>query len=889
MGSARAGKMRVAVVGSGVAGLTAARTLAQSGANVVLYEKDSHIGGHANTLHVDGVALDIGFMVFNQVTYPNMVAFFDEIGVEMEKSDMSFAVSLDGGKGCEWGSKSVGGLFAQRSNAVNPFFWNMIREMLKFKADVLAFLARIESGDPGIDEATTLGDFLTSHGYSQKFKECYLIPVCASIWSCSSLTVLGFSAVSILTFCRNHHLLQLFGRPQWITVKGRSETYVSKVVDELQERGAEIRAATAVTRIESLDDGRVRVEDERGGNEIFDECIVAAHAPDALEMRGEYATSNEKKILGAFQYAYSDIYVHRDENFMPRNKAAWAAWNFLGDINNRCCVTYWLNLLQNLGDTGLPFLVTLNPAKKPERVVSLWRTSHPIPSPEAADASKRLGSIQGHRGVWYCGAYQGYGFHEDGFKAGLVAAKQLLGQKAEVLRNVKQMVPSWTEYSAQQAVVAVLHKFIRTGQLQILEAGGSILDFIGSEKGCSLKVSIRVNSPQFYWKIATRADIGLADAYVDGDFSIVGDKNGLLHFLQLIIANRDINRSEVVKQTRGWWNPVFVTAAVGGAVSFLRHKLRGNSLTNARRNISRHYDLSNELFALFLDDTMTYSSAIFKGPNDTLKDAQLRKLHLMIQKAKIEPHHEVLEIGFGWGSMAIELVRRTGCNYTGITLSKEQLAFATDRVKQEGLEDKITFKLCDYRSLEGHHKFNRIISCEMLEAVGHEYYKEFFSRCDYLLAKDGLIVLQVITIPDERYDEYLKSSDFIKEYIFPGGSLPCISALTSAMAAGSTLSLEHLENIGLHYFQTLMCWRENFLAKASECRKLGFSDKFIRMWDYYFIYCAAGFQTCTLGNLQLVFSRPGNVAAVGNPYVSFPMGLASDSSLEAFLECRKKL
>ncbi|PTQ26440.1 hypothetical protein MARPO_1664s0001 [Marchantia polymorpha] len=313
-------------------------------------------------------------------------------------------------------------------------------------------------------------------------------------------------------------------------------------------------------------------------------------------MRGEYATSNEKKILGAFQYAYSDIYVHRDANFMPRNKAAWAAWNFLGDVNNRCCVTYWLNLLQNLGDTGLPFLVTLNPAKKPERVVSLWRTSHPIPSPEAADASKRLGSIQGHRGVWYCGAYQGYGFHEDGFKAGLVAAKQLLGQKAKVLRNVKQMVPSWTEYSAQQAVVAVLHKFIRTGQLQILEAGGLIHDFMGSKKDCSLKVSIRVNSPQFYWKIATRADIGLADAYVDGDFSIVGDKNGLLHFLQLIIANRDINRSEFVKQTRGWWNPVFVTASVGGAVSFLRHKLRGNSLTNARRNISRHYDLVDHCF-----------------------------------------------------------------------------------------------------------------------------------------------------------------------------------------------------------------------------------------------------------------------------------------------------
>ncbi|KAL3690412.1 hypothetical protein R1sor_016721 [Riccia sorocarpa] len=340
-------------------------------------------------------------------------------------------------------------------------------------------------------------------------------------------------------------------------------------------------------------------------------------------------------------------------------------------------------------------------------------------------------------------------------------------------------------------------------------------------------------------------------------------------FQQLLIANMDINRADVQSKKRGWWNPVFATATIGTAMSHLRHKLRGNSLTNSRRNISQHYDLSNDLFALFLDETMTYSSAIFKGPEEPLVDAQLRKLHLMIDKARIERHHEVLEIGFGWGSMAMEVVRRTGCRYTGITLSVEQLKLATARVKDAGLEDRITFKLCDYRALPDMHKYNRIISCEMLEAVGHEYYKEFFSKCDYLLAKDGLIVIQVISIPDDRYDEFRKSPGFIKEYIFPGGCLPCISIITSAMAAGSKLSVEHLENIGPHYYQTLMCWRETFLSKTSECRRLGFSDKFIRMWDYYLTYCAAGFKTCTLGDLQLVLSRPGNVAALGNPYVSF--------------------
>ncbi|KAL3690419.1 hypothetical protein R1sor_016728 [Riccia sorocarpa] len=725
--------MRVAVIGSGVSGLAAARTLAQSGVNVALYEKDGHIGGHAHTLDVNGIALDIGmigFIVFNQV----------------------------------------------------------------------------------------------------------------------------------------------HGGPQWITVKGHSKTYVSKVVDELRGRGAEIRIKTAVTHVESLDDGRVRVEDEHGGIDVFDKCVVAAHAPDALEMRGSSATTNEKKVLGAFEYAYTDIYVHRDKNFMPRNSAAWSAWNFLGDINNNCCVTYWLNLLQNLGDTGLPYLVTVNPARKPEHVVSLWRTSHPIPSPEAADASKRLGSIQGDRGVWYCGDYPGYGFDEDGFKAGLTAAQDILGKKVEVLANVKQMVPSWTEYGARQVVVGVLNKFIRFWKL-----GGKIFDFIGTEKECGLKVTIHVQSPQFYWKIATRSDLGLADAYIDGDFTIIGDKDGLLHLIELLIANLDIKRADVQLRKRGWWNPICATAIIGTAMSHLRFKLRGNSLTQARRNISQHYDLSNDMFALFLDETMTYSSGIFKSPEEPLIDAQLRKLHILIDKVRISNNngknrtsYEVLETGFGWGSMAIEVVRRTGCRYTGITLSVEQLNLATARVKDAGLEDRITFKLCDYRELPDKHKYNRIISCEMVENVGHEYLKAYFSKCDYLLAKDGLVVLQASSMSDDRYDEFNDNPGFVEQYIFPGACLPCISALTSAMAAGSKLSVQHLENIGPHYHPTLMCWRDNFLSKTSECKQLGFSDKFIRMWEYYFSYCAAGFKTCTLGCVQMVLSRPGNVAVLGNSCVSFP-------------------
>lgn len=277
---------------------------------------------------------------------------------------------------------------------------------------------------------------------------------------------------------------------------------------------------------------------------------------------------------------------------------------------------------------------------------------------------------------------------------------------------------------------------------------------------------------------------------------------------------------------------------------------------------------SNELFSLFLDETMTYSCAVFEMAGEDLKAAQMRKTSLLIKKAKIEKIHEVLEIGCGWGNLAIEVVRQTGCKYTGITLSKEQLKYAKSRVKEAGLQDSIKLILCDYRQLPSAYKYDRIISCEMIEAVGHEYMEEFFGCCESVLAKDGLFVLQFISIPDERYEEYRRSSDFIKEYIFPGGCLPSLSRITSAMASASRLSVEHVDNIGIHYYHTLRCWRKNFMEKQRKILALGFNEKFIRTWEYYFDYCAAGFKSHTLGNYQIVFSRPGNDAAFTYLYTS---------------------
>ncbi|KGN61602.2 uncharacterized protein LOC101213850 isoform X1 [Cucumis sativus] len=862
--------MKVAVVGGGISGLVSAFVLAEAGVEVVLFEKEDYVGGHSKTVHFDGVDLDLGFMVFNTVTYPNMMEFFENLGVEMEISDMSFSVSLDRGRGCEWGSRNgLSSLFSQKKNLLNPYFWQMIREIVKFKDDVTNYLEVLENNSD-IDRNETLGQFIKSMGYSELFQNGYLIPMCGSIWSCPSEGVLSFSAFSVLSFCRNHHLLQLFGRPQWLTVKGRSHSYVKKVQEVLESHGCQIRTSSEVNSISTMDKGcKVSYGDDL--QEMFDACIIATHAPDTLRILGNEATSDELRVLGAFQYAYSDIFLHRDKNLMPQNPAAWSAWNFLGNTDKKVCLTYWLNVLQNLGETGPPFLVTLNPDKEPKNILLKWSTGHPIPSVAASKASNEFHSIQGNRRIWFCGAYQGYGFHEDGLKAGIVAAQNLLGNSLTLLSNPKHMAPSLVDTGARLFVTRFLGQYITSGSLTLIEEGGTIFTFEGTDKKCLPKVVVKVHSPQFYWKIMTRADLGLADAYINGDFSFVDKDEGLLNFFLIIIASRDTN-SSIAKQKkkRGWWTPPLFTACIASAKYFFQHASRQNTLTQARRNISRHYDLSNELFSLFLDDTMTYSCAIFKGENEDLKVAQMRKISLLIEKARINKNHHVLEIGCGWGSLAIEIVKKTGCHYTGITLSEEQLKYAEKRVKDANLQDRIRFLLCDYRKLPSTEKYDRIISCEMIEAVGHEFMEDFFGSCESVLAENGLFVLQFISIPDERYNEYRLSSDFIKEYIFPGGCLPCLSRLTTAMANASRLCVEHLENIGIHYHQTLRCWRKNFLENKSKILQLGFDESFIRTWEYYFDYCAAGFKSHTLGNYQIVYSRPGNVAAFTNPYQGIP-------------------
>ncbi|XP_056694673.1 uncharacterized protein [Spinacia oleracea] len=804
-----------------------------------------------------------------KVSYPNMAELFDGLGIEVEASEMSLSVSLDEGQGCEWGSRNgCRSLFAQISNAVKPNFWRMLQEINKFKDDVIMYLEGLEN-NPEMDRTETLGHYIKSRSYSELFQKAYLIPMCASIWSCTSERVMDFSAFSVLSFCRNHHLFQLSGGPQWLTIKGRSQQYVKKLREELEIRGTQIRTSCEVHFVSTSNKGCTLFCGD-GSEDLYDGCIIAVPAPDAIKILGEEVTHDEMRILGAFQYVYSDIVLHHDKKFMPRSPAAWSALNFQGST-----LTYWLNVLQNISETNLPLLLTHNPPHPPENIVLKSSSGVLVPSIATMKASLELDNIQGNRGIWFCGASHGYGFHEDGLKAGLMSASAVLKRSYTPLANSKIMAFSWTEATARRYIIKFLKRFISAGCLILLEDGGTVLKFEGLDKRCTWKTAIRVHNPRFYWKVAIEADLGLADAFINGDISIVDKNEGLLNLFRIFLANLYVYPSVSTDEKKsfdfkGWWTPMFFTAGIASAKYFYQHVSRENSVALARRNIARHYDLSNEMFSLFLDDTMTYSCAIFKSEDEDLKVAQLRKLHLLIDKARVEKQHEVLDIGCGWGSLAIEIVKKTGCRYTGITLAEEQLKLAEQRVKDAGLQDHITFLLCDYRRLPASHKFDRIISCGMLEHVGDKYYEDFFRHCESLLADTGVLVLQTISIPDERYDGHKRSSDFMREYIFPGGCLPSLSRLTSAMIATSRLCMEHVENIGVHYGQTLRCWRRNFLENQSKIRALGFDDKFMRAWEYYFDYMASMFKTRTLGDYQIVFSRQGNIVAFSDPYASIP-------------------
>jgi len=391
------------------------------------------------------------------------------------------------------------------------------------------------------------------------------------------------------------------------------------------------------------------------------------------------------------------------------------------------------------------------------------------------------------------------------------------------------------------------HKYLKKIELGRLEVvyPDSSTEIYGNDQAPYVK--IKIHSSQFFRRLAFYGDIGFAESYMDGDF----DTDSLTELIKLSL----INSKHLGIKSEDYQKNRFSNLMPN--MNRVKHLMRKNSKTRSKKNISEHYDLSNDFFKLMLDDTMMYSSAIFNSHEEDLYEAQKRKIEHLAKKLRIKPGAKVLEIGSGWGAVAVHLAKDLGCDVTTVTLSTEQKNFCHDKFRLEDVEDKIDILLQDYRDLEG--TYDAIISIEMFEAVGAEYFDIFFKKCESLLKPSGVLAMQVITIPDQRYDAYAKSTDFIQKYIFPGGHLPSVSKVLNVTTHHTRLNLIHMEEFAEDYAKTLRVWDENFSAKLDEVKDLGFDDYFIRMWKMYLNYCEAAFITRNIGLVQLVFSRDQNI------------------------------
>lgn len=409
-------RKRIAIIGSGISGLASAYFLSRRH-EVVLFEAGDYLGGHTNTVDVtlEGRThgVDTGFLVYNERTYPNLVALFDELEVASIASDMSFAVSMDGGA-LEWAGSNLDTVFAQRANLGSPAFLRMVWDILHFNRHAPRFLRQAD------DSGQTLGQLLQQQGYGARFRDAYLLPMAAAIWSSSPNDILNFPASTFLRFCLNHALLQVNNRPQWRTVAGGARHYVDKIAATL----AQCRLRTPVRSVRRVA-GKLVVSSAAGA-ETFDAVVLATHAPTSLSLLSD-ASETERAILGAVRYQPNSAYLHTDVSLMPRRRKVWSAWNYLSGAQcagqRPVCVSYWLNQLQAL-PFATPVMVTLNPHVLPAAASTLAKFdyAHPIMDQATVRAQRQLAQIQGNGGLWYAGAWTGYGFHEDGLKSALRVA-----------------------------------------------------------------------------------------------------------------------------------------------------------------------------------------------------------------------------------------------------------------------------------------------------------------------------------------------------------------------------------------------------------------------------------------------------------------------------------
>jgi cyclopropane-fatty-acyl-phospholipid synthase len=376
---------------------------------------------------------------------------------------------------------------------------------------------------------------------------------------------------------------------------------------------------------------------------------------------------------------------------------------------------------------------------------------------------------------------------------------------------------------------------LRRGEITLRDSSGSIL--LGER--ADLQATMLVHRPQFFRQALLGGTLSVAESYLCGDW----DCDDLTSLLRIFVRNRD----SASKLDGG-------LAKLASYGHRLFHWWRANSRTGSRRNISAHYDLGNDFFRLWLDDTMAYSSGIFPAPGASLRDASIEKFDRVCRKLSLRPSDQVLEIGTGWGGFAIHAAKNYGCHVTTTTISREQFEVAQQRIKEAGLANQVMLLQQDYRDLRG--QFDKLVSIEMVEAVGYRFLDEYFRQCGRLLRPHGSLVLQAIVMSERGYGKYLKSVDFIQRYVFPGGCLPSLGAILASIGRTTDLRFVHAEDFAPHYAETLRRWRQSFHIRLDDVRRLGYSEQFVRLWNYYLCYCEAAFEERHVGVLQIQFDKP---------------------------------
>ncbi|MFK7976333.1 MAG: class I SAM-dependent methyltransferase [Halioglobus sp.] len=393
------------------------------------------------------------------------------------------------------------------------------------------------------------------------------------------------------------------------------------------------------------------------------------------------------------------------------------------------------------------------------------------------------------------------------------------------------------ERIAREAMFRVLGR-LEIGALTLHEGPDS--HHFGSTENVQGPVAeVHIHNQEVYTSILTGGSIAAGESYILGHWSSPDP----VQVTRLFCANMAV--MDQWDSSQSW---------LAGIALKIAHRLNRNTATGSKDNISAHYDLGNDFFALFLDPTMMYSSAVFDDAGVDLDTASVAKLDEICHQLELTPDDHLLEIGTGWGGMAIHAAKHFGCKVTTTTISKEQYDYACAAVARENLEDRITLLCQDYRTLEG--EYDKLVSIEMIEAVGHEFYKEYFQRCSDLLKPDGKMVIQAITMADQRYEQARDDVDFIKRYIFPGGCLPSVAVIAQHLAEDTNLQMVHLRDITQDYALTLDHWRTRFMGKLDTVREMGFDENFIRMWDYYLCYCEGGFRERIISTVQLAFAKP---------------------------------